>query len=162
MLMCVCACVSAMLCRKHLWSPAFLSDCIKAQSEPKEKRQNENPKCRAQPWVVTTELRACDPQRLVLLLIMADGWAQNTSRSGASARISIASPLLQLLLHRFEKTPAWQRSKRYKWHKTVIMRMTTIICPTSTCSQSGALIWSIIEDSQKHTFCRISPGCICG
>lgn len=50
---------------------------------------HKNSKCRAQPRVIMTELRACDLQRLVLLLIMADGWAQNTSKSGASASISM-------------------------------------------------------------------------
>lgn len=58
-------------------------------SPQKNAETHENPNVRAQPRVIMTELRACDQQRLVLLLIMADGWAQNARKPGGCGSIKV-------------------------------------------------------------------------
>lgn len=93
----VCACVCAWVC---VFQPCSAGSTYEAQpfylmaSKHKENPQrntktHENPKCRVQSRVIMTELRACDLKRLVLLLITADGWAQNTSKTGGPTSISM-------------------------------------------------------------------------
>lgn len=86
---CVCVCQPCSAGSTYEAQPFYLM-ASKHKADPQRNTENhENPKCRVQPQVIMTDLWACDPQRLVLLLITADGWAQNTNKTGGSASMSM-------------------------------------------------------------------------
>lgn len=154
LLTCACACVDQPCSAESTYeAQPFHLMASKHKQTQRNNKTHKNPKCRPQLWVIMTELRACDLQRLALLLIMADGWAQNTSKSGASASISMcltsaAAPPPQIWEDSCV-TDEQNHTNENATRTTVVnvyfqaICFWVLLCPCHAVKiQSGAMIWT--------------------